>query len=97
MDTRNQIPEQIDTLRLRLETERKSAAVENLWRVCRDDSTVNAFLHGWQRGYFPTFEEMLCSLAIQLAAEKAEYMRTATKVIQFEQAPQFIVDNDRRS
>lgn len=61
-----------------IDAQRRSAAVEVLWRMGSDDPTIRTFLEGWRHGCFPSFEEMVCQLAAQLATEKAEYFRVAT-------------------
>lgn len=85
----------INDRRWQIDVTRKRAAVDQLWELYRNDTTVHTFLASWQQGGFASFEDMLCQLAAQLAVEKAEYMRTATKIIHVVQAPQFIVTDER--
>jgi len=86
MSDSNEIPnESIQSLDMMLRFEQdakqKSAAFEQLCELHRNDSTVNTFIEVWRRGHFRSFEDMLCKLAVQLASEKAEYLKTATKAI----------------
>lgn len=69
-------------LRLDCDYHQRNAAVEQLWRISRDDATVHHHLVAWQHGRFRSFEEMLAALVVQLAGEKAEYMKTAIKAMQ---------------
>lgn len=76
------------------DAKRKSVEFERLWELSRNDPTINTFIEAWRRGHFRSFEDMLCKLAAQLASEKAEYLKTATKAIQCAPVPSMIVKSD---
>lgn len=67
------------------EARRRATGIEQLWRLSERDTTIRAFLDAWRHGGFQSFEEMMCQLAVQLANEKEEYMKTAT--VQLANAP----------
>ena len=66
-------------------------AVADLFQLSYHDPTVKRFLDAWQYGSFQSFEQMLCRLTVQLAEEKAEYLKTATKALQNSKPPSFIL------
>ena len=76
------------------EAQRKRCALERLWEIAHHDSTVWRFLEAWRAGSFPSFEEMLCQLAAQLATEKADYLKTATKAFHLSPLPPVIIKGD---
>ena len=61
---------------------RDASNLEQLFRLSHNDPTIRAFLNGWSGGQYGTFDVMLCALVVQLAAEKAEYLKTAIKAVQ---------------
>lgn len=76
--------------RHRRETERSRLPPHDphsLWLLGRKDNTAYTFLNGWLAGRFPSFESMLLHLVIQLAMEKEELAKTATKAIQVNPGP----------
>lgn len=58
---------------------RKDVEMERLWELSRNDPTISTFLTAWRKGHFQSFEQMMVKLSVQLAIEKAEYLKTATK------------------
>ena len=42
-------------------------AVGDLFRLADRDPVVRHFLHAWRAGMFPTFEQCLVALAVELA------------------------------
>jgi hypothetical protein len=78
------------------ENQRKSRAVLDLYEAGRHDPTVDAFIRAWTQGAFPSFEEMLCGLAVQLAKEKATYLKRLQKAIQNAPPPDVLVDDIER-
>lgn len=70
---------------------RKSEELERLWKLSMNDPTIHAFIDAWRHGSFRSFEDMLCKMAVQLATEKAEYMKTATKAIQHAPVPSIVL------
>ena len=77
--------------RFDIEGQRRTVALEQLWRIADQDPTVRAFIEAWRHGSFPSFEEMLCQLSAQLATEKAEYLKTATKALSVAPDPDYEV------
>ena len=60
----------VESLRmLDCDSKRRACAIEKIWDLYRRDTTVRAFVEGWRRGLFASFEDMLCRLVLQLAAE----------------------------
>jgi len=70
MDEREKQP----TFGMRSQFEReckgKEMAVAELFEQERYDPTIKRFIDMWQAGLFPSFENMLCSLVVQLSTEK---------------------------
>ena len=81
----------LEVYRFEQETNRKVVEIERLFELARHDPTVRTFIEAWQRGHCRSFEEMLCKLAVQLATEKAEYLKTATKAIQLAPSSSLVV------
>lgn len=55
---------------LRGEQKEREMAVSDLLARGRHDPTIGRFIDMWEAGQFPSFENMLCHLAVHLSGEK---------------------------
>jgi len=62
--------------------------------LSRDDSTVFAYTDAWRKGSFPSFEEMVCQLAVRLAVEKESLMEEKLRCFRNEKRKDVKVDED---
>lgn len=80
--------------RFEQDARRKDVEMERLWELSRNDPTINTFFTAWRKGHFQSFEQMLVKLSVQLAMEKAEYLKTATKAIQLSPLSSVVIQSD---
>lgn len=74
--------------------ERRKPVIAQLYQISRNDPAVRMFLHGWERGMFASFEDMLCNLVVTLQGEKKRHLETAMVAFQTQSPPPMVIKRD---